>query len=161
MPLPGAAAKQGEVFGRLVAELGDLPTLPAAVDVETNPAAMPPRDLTQWVRDFLAATRLDARRLAVYTDPGFWEANTDGTPINAHLWVAAWGAPAPPRLKGLPAAFMWQTTARGRVPGITGPVDLDTLIFVPDTEADPHDQRPPANWQDLPGGEVLRPPGQA
>jgi len=158
-PVPGRARHQGEAFLRMVGPFVHRYDLPFAVDVEINPEGMSPADMSQWVRDFLDATGLSHRRLAVYTSPAFWAENTDGSAVNAHLWVAAWGAPKPPRLKGLPDPFMWQTTARGQVPGIQGPVDLDTLLFWPDPELDPHQQKPPANWQDLPGGPVLKPPG--
>jgi lysozyme len=159
-PVPGQAELQGNQFGNMVRDLereGAAFDLPLAVDVELNPEGMEPAAMSGWVREFLQATGFDPKRLAVYTDPGFWEANTDGTPINAHLWVAAWGAPKPPRLKGLPEPFCWQTTNRGHVPGIYGPVDLDTLLFVPYQMRDPHDQAP--NVQRLPGGTVLWPSG--
>lgn len=138
-PKAGNAKMEGGEFGRLVGDFeaeGAEFDLPLAVDVEVNPEAMSSAAMSQWVRDFLAATGYDPKRLAVYSNPGFWDANTDGTPINAHCWVAAYGAPSAPRLKGLPAPFMWQTTNKGRMPGIQGAVDLDTLLFVP--QGDPH-----------------------
>lgn len=139
-PLPGNAKGQGGEFGTMVGDFeseGAVFDLPAAVDVELNPESMAPAAMSLWVRDFLAATHLDPKRLAVYTYPDFWANNTDGSPINAHLWVAAYGAPSAPHLKGLPAPFCWQTTGRGRIPGIHGAVDLDTLLFVPNGHPTP------------------------
>lgn len=161
-PVPGEAGIQGRECGNMVRDLeaeGAAFDLPLAVDVEVNPESMSPAAMSRWVQDFLAATGFDPKRLAVYTYPDFWANNTDGTPINAHLWVAAWGAQRPPRLSGLPVPFCWQTTNKGRVPGIHGTVDLDTLLFVPDDRKAPHQQAP--NVQETPAGAILRPEGEA
>lgn len=158
-PRLGNARTQGREFGKMAADFeseGVAFDLPLAVDVEVNPESMSPADMTRWVRDFLAATGFDPKRLAVYTYPAFWAANTYGTPINAHLWVADWFAQRPQRLSGLPVPFCWQTTNKGRIPGIHGAVDLDTLLFVPDATKAPHVQAP--NVQETPAGAILRPP---
>ena len=161
-PVPGDADLQGDQFGNMVRDLeteGADFSLPAALDIEVNPEGMEPAALSDWIDAFLAGTGIDAKHLAIYTNPAFWAANTDGRQVNAHLWVAAWGAPKPPRLKGLPVPFMWQTTNRGHVPGITGPVDLDTLLFIPDPTKGPHEQAP--NVQETPNGPLIRPHGDA
>lgn len=129
--------------------------LPLAFDFEINPAAMAVNAMSDWIDACLGATGIDPKHLAVYTNPAFWETNTDGRAVNAHLWVAAWGAPKPPRLTGLPEPFCWQTSDRGHIPGIDGLVDLDTLLFVPDAPP----ARVPENVQETPAGPVLRPPG--
>jgi len=160
-PTTGQPAEwQGERAADIAMNAGWRPAsdLPFALDIEVNPEQMSPSALSDWVEAWLAGTGIDPKRLAVCTDPGFWAANTDGRQVNAHLWVMAWGLSSAPRLRGLPAPFMWQTTDRGRVPGIGPFVDLDTLLFVPDPAKGPHEQ---VNVQDTPAGAIVRPEGEA
>jgi len=125
-----SAAEQGAFAARQVAGV-DL-DLPLALDLEVNPCGLTKTALRQWVEDWLKGTGLDPKRLAVYASPGFWNAAVDtSTPVNAHCWVAAYGAPSAPRLDGLPLPFAWQFSQAGRVPGIPGAVDLDVLLFDP------------------------------
>lgn len=158
-PLKAEAERQGREAATMALDAGWRPEkhLPLALDVEANPEAMEPAAMSDWIEAWLRGTGIDARHLAIYSNPAFWEANTDGRQVNAHLWVAAWGAASPPRLKGLPVPFCWQTTNRGRVPGIATAVDLDTLLFVPDAAKGPHEQ--PPNVQETPAGAILRPKG--
>lgn len=157
-PTVANAYDQGRFAGELANAIGSDAgpfELPLALDIEVNPVGMSASQMTDWIDDWLAASRIDPKHLAVYTSPAFWKANADGRSINAHLWVAAWGASHPPRLRGLPKPFMWQTTNRGHVPGIGGQVDLDRLLFVPDAAPAHLGQ----NVQETPAGPILRPPG--
>lgn len=135
-PTMGSAYDQGAHARALLGSCeGDM-DLPVALDLETNPESMSAPDLGKWVNDWLDATGQGRRHLAVYSNPGFWQANMAGAgPINAHSWVASYGAKSAPRLDGLPGPFCWQTSDRGHVPGIGPAVDLDTMMFVPDVDS--------------------------
>lgn len=164
-PLAGVAQVQAQEAAKIVRQLeaeGLVFDLPFALDVEVNPGSLSKADMSGWIRDWLDATKMDPRRLAVYTYPAFWQEATDQTAINAHLWVAAYGSAQAPRLKGLPRPFAWQMTEKGQVPGIDGPVDLDVLLFEPTaSRTRSRAAAPPPNVQETPAGAILRPSGSA
>ena len=125
------AHEQGAFAADTLRKIGVDTGLPLVLDIEVNPSGHGPTAFADWVEAWLRGTGLDAHRLAIYSNPGFWNASTDGRLVNAHLWVAAWGAPRPPGLRGLPDPFCWQHSDRGHVPGTAGPVDMDVLLFRP------------------------------
>ncbi len=73
----------------------------------------------------------------IYTSAGFWSANLanstayTGTP----LWIVDWGAVSTPAVPannwGGNGWMIWQTSATGSVPGISGSVDIDQINGLP------------------------------
>jgi GH25 family lysozyme M1 (1,4-beta-N-acetylmuramidase) len=78
--------------------------------------------IQQWSDRIRQATGLTS---IIYTSPSFW--SSLGNPVinGAILWTANWGVTCP----GVPSVWtnwkVWQYSATGAVPGITGGVDLD------------------------------------
>lgn len=112
----------------LIAKVGRLGAgdLPATLDVEADDGVAPSTitaNIHRWVDRVAAGT---GKTPMIYTGPSFWD-NKVGTRDFAGLplWVANWGVNCP----SLPAAWggfrAWQYSATGRVPGISGDVDLD------------------------------------
>lgn len=95
--------------------------------------------LQVWVRAFLGRVydRTGIRAM-IYTSPSFWASymgNTAWFAANGYriLWIAHWTTAASPRVpadnwNGQGWTF-WQYTSDGRVPGISGRVDLDRYRF--------------------------------
>lgn len=111
----------------LIAMLGgDRGELPPVIDVETagtrSPAQLA-RAVVRWVERVRA--RLGVEPI-VYTGPDFWRDHGGAADLSRQpLWLAHYttGCPlVPPRWT---AWTFWQYSERGRVPGISGPVDLD------------------------------------
>ena len=95
--------------------------LPLAIDVEDpRLRSMAPAKLSARVAE--AAAQLEAWGLyaMVYTYTNFADAALDMAALAAYdLWIADYRGKRPARRHG-----MWQYTSSGRVPGISGPVDL-------------------------------------
>lgn len=95
--------------------------LPLAIDVE-DPSlrSLAPAKLSALVAE--AAAQLEAWGLyaMVYTYTNFADTALDMAALAAYdLWIADYRGKRPTRRHG-----MWQYTSSGRVPGISGPVDL-------------------------------------
>ena len=95
--------------------------LPLAIDVEDpRLRSMAPAKLSARVAE--AAAQLEAWGLyaMVYTYTNFADTALDMAALAAYdLWIADYRGTRPTRKHG-----MWQYTSSGRVPGISGPVDL-------------------------------------
>ena len=95
--------------------------LPIAVDAEDPKLrGLTPAKLSARVAE--AAAQLEAWGLyaMVYTYTNFADTALDMAALAAYdLWIAAYRGKRPARRHG-----MWQYTSGGRVPGISGPVDL-------------------------------------
>ena len=95
--------------------------MPIAIDVEgTNLRALTPAKLSARVAE--AAAQLEAWGLyaMVYTYTNFADTALDMAALAAYdLWIADYRGTRPTRKHG-----MWQYTSSGRVPGISGPIDL-------------------------------------
>ena len=107
-------------------------TLPAALDIEHNPYGAMCYGLGQaamrtWIGDFLATYRARTGRYAViYTTTSWWTSctgNWSGPWANHPLWVARWSSSPGALPAGAPYYTVWQYTASGSVPGISGAVD--------------------------------------
>jgi lysozyme len=102
--------------------------LPPVIDVETTGGKSPAqleRAIRTWVERVRARLHVEP---IVYTSPDFWrDAVGDADLSSQPLWVAHYTAACP----RVPAAWkrwtFWQHSEQGRVPGITGPVDLDVM----------------------------------
>ena len=97
-----------------------------------------PTGLTNWTKAWLA--RVDARlgvKPMIYMSPYFWRTNLNNTRWFADngyevLWIAHWHveSPSPPAENwGGHGWTFWQYTSDGRVPGISGRVDLNRYRF--------------------------------
>lgn len=95
--------------------------MPLAIDVEDpRLRSLAPAKLSALVAE--AAAQLEAWGLyaMVYTYTNFADTALDMAAIAAYdLWIADYRGTRPTRKHG-----MWQYTSSGRVPGISGPVDL-------------------------------------
>jgi GH25 family lysozyme M1 (1,4-beta-N-acetylmuramidase) len=112
--------------------------LPMCVDIERGGnerelGAMTPATFRGYVESFIAEVgRLTGRRCIVYLSPGF-AAELDRRPKGGGVaWAAAWDAPDghPPTPKGWRARLVLfhQTSEKGSIAGVAGPVDLDVFI---------------------------------
>ena len=73
---------------------------------------------------------LGGKRCIIYSDYGDWNGLMQGTDaFSGHpFWVAEYNAqPAPSLPAGFTSWVIWQYSSGGKVPGITGAVDLDRL----------------------------------
>ena len=95
--------------------------LPLAIDVEDPPLrALAPAKLSALVAE--AAAQLEAWGLyaMVYTYTNFADTALDMAALAAYdLWIADYRGKRPARRHG-----MWQYTSSGKIPGVSGPVDL-------------------------------------
>jgi lysozyme len=114
---------QADLLLATVRPLG-LPDLPLVADVETADG-MPPEEvrarLGKWLAHVEKRTR---RRPIVYTSPAMGEVL--GGEFGAHpLWVAHYQVDCPTVPVGWERWTFWQHSSDGRVPGVSGPVDLN------------------------------------
>ena len=95
--------------------------MPIAIDVEgANLRALTPAKLSARVAE--AAAKLEAWGLyaMVYTYTNFADTALDKDALTAYdLWIADYRGHRPTRKHG-----MWQYTSKGKIPGVSGPVDL-------------------------------------
>jgi GH25 family lysozyme M1 (1,4-beta-N-acetylmuramidase) len=105
----------------------DAPPIDPTLDVETLDGANPNEVAARigaWL-DYVSA-ELPYSQPFIYTSPGFWQQlPSNDLPSKARLWVAHWGVTRPTLPHGWSDWVYWQYSARGQVPGIHGPVDLD------------------------------------
>ena len=97
-----------------------------------------PTGLTNWTRAWLERVeeRLGVKAM-IYMSPSFWRTNLNNTRWFADngydvLWIAHWHVqtPTPPAEDwGGKGWTFWQYTSDGRVPGISGRVDLNRYRF--------------------------------
>ncbi|MBN1945351.1 MAG: hypothetical protein JW797_06710 [Bradymonadales bacterium] len=108
--------------------------LPPVIDVEETggqSAATIADRVGQWLEHVEAALGV---RPIIYTGPYFWNTSVQSNAFSGYpLWVANWGVDCP----NLPTAWsdwvFWQTSATGRIDGISG--DVDTDVFNGDIDA--------------------------
>lgn len=105
-------------------------TLPPVLDLELD-AGMSPTELERWAERFLKRVEVKTGVTPmVYTYRWFWQVkmgNTDA--LTAYpLWLAAYQDQPPTDVPGgWSEPLFWQRSSTGRVPGIAGPVDLNTF----------------------------------
>lgn len=97
-----------------------------------------PTGLTNWTKAWLARVeeRLGVKAM-IYMSPSFWRENLNNTRWFADngydvLWIAHWNVqtPVPPAENwGGKGWTFWQYTSDGRVPGISGRVDLNRYRY--------------------------------
>lgn len=114
----------------LDATKGCLLDLPAAIDVEEsgNPGAIATETVVNRLETMIALLRAAGRKVIIYTnkngDARFVRRNFDGdSPCNPDLWICSFTDPPLTRRPWT----LWQHSHCSRIPGIKGPVDLNTF----------------------------------
>ncbi len=119
------AAAQAEAF---FSSLDGQDALPPALDLEEH-GGLSRAKLEAQARCFLERMEtLGAGRCLIYTSPGFWSAYLPARADWAAaypLWVAHYTSGFPLQVYPWAGAAIWQFSARGRLPGFPGAVDLN------------------------------------
>lgn len=103
--------------------------LPPVLDLE-DAGGLNPAQLQDWTRRFLnTVQQLSGRQPIIYTYPYFWRTAMGNTRefANYPLWIAHYGVQRPDIPGGWNRYTFWQTTSKGRLPGIQGDVDLNVF----------------------------------
>ena len=95
--------------------------LPLAIDVEDpRLRSLAPAKLSALVAEAVAQLEAWGLYAMVYTYTNFADTALDMAALAAYdLWIAAYRGKRPARRHG-----MWQYTSSGKIPGVSGPVDL-------------------------------------
>jgi lysozyme len=108
--------------------------LPPVIDVEATDGKSPAQ-VAAAVQAWLEHVR-DAigRAPVIYTGKYFWQDMVGRADLSGYpLWIAQWGPTCPDLPVPWRSWSFWQTSATGRIAGITG--DVDTDVFNGDREA--------------------------
>lgn len=109
---------------------GDTGELPPALDVETIGRVTPDSVIDRarcWLKFVQARVK---RQPIVYTGSAFWRMslNDSGALSEYPLWIAHYtSGPRPLVPRGWPRWTFWQFSQKGKIPGITGCVDLNAF----------------------------------
>jgi lysozyme len=114
---------QADLLVATVRKLGR-PDLPLVADVETDDGVDPDTLQANLLRWLVRVERRTRRRPIVYTSPAMG-ARLGGRFARYPLWVAHYETDCPRMPDGWARWSFWQRANTGRVPGITGNVDLD------------------------------------
>jgi len=103
--------------------------LPLVLDIEENKADLSKFDVLTWIRTFfLELENLGHKEYVLYSYTPFLNSNLpDNHELdNIRLWIAAYVKKDKPVLpKGWNEYWLWQYTAKGRINGIKGDVDMN------------------------------------
>jgi GH25 family lysozyme M1 (1,4-beta-N-acetylmuramidase) len=125
--VPGSAARDAVRFVSVTGRMQDPGDLPPVLDLETT-GGLTPGQVSDWASTWLRTVRSRTGRVPmIYTSPSFWASQVGGSRRfgSYPLWIAHWGVRSPRVPDGWRTWTLWQHSATGRVPGITGDVDLD------------------------------------
>jgi lysozyme len=126
-PVAGTADADARAFVAAVGPSIRTVGLPPVLDLE-EPEGLTGPEIVTWARQWLSTvTALTGRTPVVYTALWYWSSYLVGTTDLAQhpLWLARY-ADTPGLLPGGWRTWsFWQFTARGRVPGIDGEVDVN------------------------------------
>ena len=129
-PDDSATAQADLLLAALAFDPGELPPV---LDVETS-GGRSPRQIADKIRVWLARVRDQLHvEPIIYTGPEFWRDGVDSADFTTQpLWLAHYTSICPT----VPAPWtrwaFWQYSETGRVPGITGRVDLNVFHGTPD-----------------------------
>lgn len=104
------------------------PDLPMILDLETNKANLSDAEVLLWIKTFFAELEiLGCPDYALYSYTPFLNASLPaGHGLNMRLWIAAYvNKPKPVLPNGWDKFWIWQYTAKGKVQGISGDVDMN------------------------------------
>lgn len=116
-----------EHFVQIIESAGGVDSfrLPFVLDIETKEGgtrANISAIVHEWVRQFRLRT---GRTLMIYTYPSFIDSSLDSTLGSIPLWYAYYSSGTPANKGGWKAWEFIQYTNKGKVPGISGNVDID------------------------------------
>lgn len=81
---------------------------------------------TSLAQNFLSVIKSKGYKAANYTNPAYLNQYFDYQRLTAYdLWLAQWPYNPDPTIQPVSKPEMWQYSAKGKIPGITGDVDLD------------------------------------
>lgn len=128
LPL-STAVEQAGFFLATVPFRFDAGELPPILDLEET-GGLGQDDLQDWAQTFLLTIETATGRAPIiYTYPQFWSTAMGGTTAFSSypLWIATYNGQSTPGALpgGWPSYTLWQYTASGNVPGISGPVDIN------------------------------------
>lgn len=99
--------------------------LPPVIDVETT-GGLPLQTVAERAKIWVDRVRIELKvEPVVYTNPGLWRVRPATEISSQPLWLAHYTTSCPELARPWARWSYWQFTDNGRVPGITGPVDLD------------------------------------
>jgi GH25 family lysozyme M1 (1,4-beta-N-acetylmuramidase) len=105
------------------------PDLPLVLDIETNKASLTPSEVLRWVTTFFKELdNLGKTDYVLYSYTPFLNANLPkGHGLGkVRLWIAAYtNKPKPVLPEGWSKEWLWQYSAKGRMVGIVGDVDMN------------------------------------
>ncbi len=119
---PAVQAKN--FLGAVSLQAGDLPAILDAEPVTSEASPPSGKGALAWLRLVAAATH---KKPIVYAGYAFANRLVRESPEfgSYPLWIASHGDAVPVVPAGWPGWTLWQYDERGKVPGVTGPVDLD------------------------------------
>lgn len=124
------AAREARWFVSQARQAGGWGQLLPALDVEVT--ELGPRRTGQYLADLVRAMRRQGvGKMLLYASPGWWRSRVALVPsLRRQLrylrpWIAHWNVQRPDALQGMRGWVLHQYTARGRVGGIKGPVDMN------------------------------------
>lgn len=107
-------------------------TMPPALDIEENKAHLPKEHVRQWINSFLAELAVSGfQDYLLYSYTPFLNENlpADHGFGTVKLWIAHYtGNPKPSLPHGWTHYHIWQYSAKGRLAGIKGDVDLNRTM---------------------------------
>src|SRR4051812_14353412 len=126
----GSAVADARFFVNVTGSLQGVGDLPPVLDLEST-GGLSRAKVAAWATTWLTTVReLTGRQPVLYTGPYFWRTYVAGGAAFAGfpLWIANYTTKAAPIV---PAPWtrwtFWQSSASGRVPGVSGDVDVDTF----------------------------------
>ncbi|PRW62311.1 hypothetical protein CEP50_16010 [Actinopolyspora mortivallis] len=129
----GSAVAQADRLMDTMGPTGDGRTLPPVLDLEVSPSTggcygKTTAQMHTWTQKFLDRVQeRSGQRGIIYASPSFWSTCMGGSQAFAQhpLWLASYGVSQPSVPGGWNNYSFWQYTEKGRVPGISGPVDMN------------------------------------
>ncbi len=99
--------------------------LPPVLDVEVS-GGLSAQAVAERAKIWVDRVRTQLRvEPIVYTNPGMWRIRPATELVAQPLWLAHYTTTCPELARPWQQWLYWQFTDNGRIPGITGPVDLD------------------------------------
>jgi GH25 family lysozyme M1 (1,4-beta-N-acetylmuramidase)/5-hydroxyisourate hydrolase-like protein (transthyretin family) len=125
----GSAAADARFFVAATGRMQEPGDLPPVLDLEAT-GGLSPAEVRTWAAGWLDTVRsLTGRQPILYTGPSFWRTAVAGGPSFAGypLWLAHYTRSSPSVPSPWPTWTFWQSSASGRVDGVSGPVDVDSF----------------------------------
>lgn len=126
-PVVDDARAEARHFARVIARDLGPGSLPPALDLEQS-GGLSRTELVTWTRTFLDTLEAQTGRLPmIYTYKSFWRVNMgDSRAFHRYpLWLAYYNSSLGGLVGDWPRHAIWQYSAGGRVPGISGNVDMN------------------------------------